>query len=219
MDVARELKMPTKQIYFIRHGETEWNAAKRFQGHTDIPLSEVGKSQAQSLRDLIPTLKADRVISSDLIRAIETAKIACEKLSPEISTHPELREIHLGDAEGVLQADLMIQHGEDKMKRWFSMHPQDRDFRFSGGETKNECVRRVKGFLEVWFEQQPHANCLVVFSHGAVIRNILHSSENSPAETMLIPNCVCQLVEFDSEKKLWTYIRQINSGKSDLVIK
>lgn len=198
-----------KLIYLVRHGETEWNAMKKFQGHTDIPLNDEGRKQAESLIDLMAEINPEIVLSSDLSRAIETAKIACQKIGKEVQIHSDLRETNLGQAEGMFRDDLFAQHGEESLKKWFSIAIEDCDFSFPDGETKMECVKRVKGFLESWLVQVPEEK-IVIFSHGGVIRNMVHSSLNAPTEPVMIHNCACQLVSYHpAEVQRWRYVRQI----------
>lgn len=199
-----------KQIYFIRHGETHWNLIKKFQGHTDIPLNDSGKKQAESLIALLKEIDPDHVLSSDLSRAFETAQIACQNISVAMTVHEELRETNLGEAEGMLREDLLIKHGEKSLEKWFSVAIEDCDFSFTGGETKVECVRRVKGFLESWIDEQGHHEKIVIFSHGGVIRNVVHSSEGQPESPVLIQNCICHLLEYEPHRKVWRYVKQVN---------
>jgi len=91
------------RLYLARHGETDWNAAQRFQGWSDIPLNEVGRKQAAALADRLSVQYFDVVYCSDLQRAIETAKMIV-KLSdckPNLHSDPRLREVHFGDWEGL----------------------------------------------------------------------------------------------------------------------
>jgi probable phosphoglycerate mutase len=94
-------------IYLIRHGQTDWNLERRIQGHTDIPLNDKGKSDAEKAAEEISQLKIDKIISSDLQRAKETAKIIaeCFKRCPIIFDN-RLREISFGDLEGVCVSDI-----------------------------------------------------------------------------------------------------------------
>ena len=66
-------------IYVVRHGQTDWNLEGRFQGRIDIPLNEKGKSQAKKTKEKLEGIKFDKVFSSPLKRALETAKIITEK--------------------------------------------------------------------------------------------------------------------------------------------
>ncbi|MHB0939990.1 MAG: histidine phosphatase family protein, partial [Armatimonadota bacterium] len=87
------------KLYLIRHGQTDWNLAQRFQGQSDIPLNEIGRRQANALADRLSSQPFEVAYSSDLQRALETAKvIAGDRL--EIKTDLRLREMDFGDWEG-----------------------------------------------------------------------------------------------------------------------
>src|SRR5688572_15424188 len=133
--------MTSKRLFVFRHGETDWNVAKRFQGHSDIPLNENGTKQAESLRQLMQSLAPQIVLSSDLSRAFETAKIAVQDLKIHIEAAPELREANLGDVEGMLRDEIIAKWGEGFIERWFDA--TDLDFVFPNGETKIEHSDRM----------------------------------------------------------------------------
>jgi hypothetical protein len=86
-----------KRLMLVRHGETDWNTERRLQGHADIRLSERGRAQAQALRPTVHALCPDRVVTSSLYRARDTAALLGY---PEAESRDELREIHVGDWTG-----------------------------------------------------------------------------------------------------------------------
>lgn len=110
-----------RTFFLIRHGETEWNRLDKKQGHVDIPMNETGHTQAQSIRPLLETLKIERVISSDLIRAIETARGAFPGMPVDNDTR--LREVHIEAGE---KEEAAIQRLEECLKHWLSVAPQSR---------------------------------------------------------------------------------------------
>jgi len=87
-------------LYFIRHGQTDWNLQKKIQGITDIPLNETGIREAQSAAIEIAKKKWDRIISSPLLRARQTAEILNQNIGLKLETDERLREFDLGDLEG-----------------------------------------------------------------------------------------------------------------------
>lgn len=88
-----------RRLTLIRHGLTAWNAEGRFQGQTDVPLSDAGRAQARALADYVAAVQGvDAVVASPLVRAVETARIAFPDRS--IATDARLREIHFGVFEG-----------------------------------------------------------------------------------------------------------------------
>ena len=106
-------------IYYVRHGETDWNAEMRFQGQKDIPLNDTGRQQAKSngrkLAGLLGDAEGFSFISSPLCRATETMEIIREKMGLDrggYSVDERIREVSYGDLEGVTQPELKIRDRE-----------------------------------------------------------------------------------------------------------
>ena len=93
-------------IYLVRHGQTDWNLEKKTQGHTDISLNDNGREQALRVSDLLRNYKIDKIYSSDLLRASETAEIINKCLNLNIILDNRLREINYGDLEGIPRTTL-----------------------------------------------------------------------------------------------------------------
>lgn len=100
-------------IYFVRHGETDWNAARRYQGQRDIPLNDRGREQArrngEALRSLLPAIGDADYVASPFLRARETMEIVrgCLGLPAELyRVDARLKELNYGHWEGLLQDDL-----------------------------------------------------------------------------------------------------------------
>jgi broad specificity phosphatase PhoE len=87
-------------LLLVRHGETDWNAEGRLQGHTDMPLNDLGRRQARALADELAGDGIEAVYSSDLARASETAEIVAERLGLPVGLDPDLREKDWGTWEG-----------------------------------------------------------------------------------------------------------------------
>ena len=91
-----------RKIYIVRHGETDWNKNRLFQGHADVALNETGRGQAEALaRALAQELPFDRIVTSDLCRAKETADILNRGYDTPIFSDPGLREMNFGYWEGL----------------------------------------------------------------------------------------------------------------------
>jgi broad specificity phosphatase PhoE len=88
-------------LLLVRHGETDWNAEGRLQGHTDRPLNDYGRRQARALADRLADDGVTAVYASDLIRARETAEIVAERLGLPVGVDPDLRERNWGNWEGL----------------------------------------------------------------------------------------------------------------------
>lgn len=89
------------RLYLVRHGRTSWNIQGKLQGHADIPLDEVGTSQAISLGQAFESLPLDQILSSDLQRASMTAEYISKATGAGITQRPDLRERNFGDWEGL----------------------------------------------------------------------------------------------------------------------
>jgi broad specificity phosphatase PhoE len=92
-------------LLLVRHGETDWNAEGRLQGHTDRPLNDFGRRQARALADRLAGEDVTAVYASDLERARETAEILAERLGLPVVTEPDLRERNWGNWEGLTGAE------------------------------------------------------------------------------------------------------------------
>lgn len=158
----------TARLILVRHGLTALNAAGRFQGHGDTPLDAVGEAQANALaRHLATNLTSPTVHSSDLTRAVQTARPIAQATGGPLTTHASLREIHVGDWEGRAFADLQSEHPE-RFAGWRSGHP---DFRFPGGESFAEVGARLDTHLR---RHRPRdGETLVLVSHGVAITALL----------------------------------------------
>lgn len=92
-------------IYIIRHGQTDWNVEGRYAGRIDIPLNNKGIEQAKEIKEKLKNVKFDKVFSSPLARAYNTAKIICNN---EIIKDNRIIERSNGDLEGKLKTEIMI---------------------------------------------------------------------------------------------------------------
>ena len=184
-------------IYLVRHGETDWNALGRIQGHTDIPLNAKGIEQAQALIPIVRRLNIKSVLASDLSRAQETARIVTQELDLKINTDSRLREANMGEAEGMKNADMLEKYGHDSLHAWRSNSREHLSYSFPGGETGYEVLDRVTDALAHYSEflESP----VLVVSHGGSIRRILQNALNKSENSFWVPNGVVFPVNFSSE--------------------
>lgn len=156
-------------IYFLRHGETEWNAIRRMQGHADIPLSDKGRAQAarngRALAGEIDAPSRFDFVSSPLIRASETMEIVRREmdLAPKAyRTDPRLREYHMGDWQGLLYDDVCRNAPE-----LIAMRERDPWNFVCPGENAESYARLSERVFE-WLDEVKSDS--VVTSHGGVMR-------------------------------------------------
>ena len=193
------------KTYWWRHGETEWNAQKKWQGHSDIPLNEKGRIQAVSLAELLKDVPLEFIISSDLNRAFHTAKTVAESMGLEILTHEALREGHFGRAEGLTLDQIRSKFGVKLLEEWRSNDERFLDIRFAGGETKREIVTRVKAQVEELLLQYPFKS-VGISTHGGVLRKVLYSIDSEIKLPSPIPNCSCFEIHYDKNLMKWQFI-------------
>jgi probable phosphoglycerate mutase len=143
----------TLELWLVRHGETTYSATKRVAGWSDPPLTDVGRCQAADLRAMLDGREFTGVWSSDLKRAVETARLAWG----EPHRDRRLRECHFGDIEGCTYEEADTDHGE--------IFRDFRGFSTPGGESHLQFHERVHGFID-GLESGRH----LLFVHGGVIR-------------------------------------------------
>ena len=148
------------KIFVARHGQTQWNAEYRVCGRTDLPLTEEGLCQAELLADRTEKLGIDVIISSPMLRAVETAAPTGKRLGIPVMTDERLIEQDYGVYEGVRRDD----PGFLANKRQFSV-------RYPGGESMMDVAFRVYSLLEEIRNNYPGKNVLLV-CHGGVCRVI-----------------------------------------------
>jgi len=152
------------RILVIRHGETDWNAATRLQGHTDIPLNAVGRRQAERLAQALEGEVIDAVYSSDLQRARDTAGAVAFATGAALVLDAGLRERAFGSFEGVRFADIEQRWPEDA-RRWRAREPA---FAPAGGESLDRFYARCVGTAARLAAQHP-GGAVALVAHGGVL--------------------------------------------------
>ena len=152
-------------VLVARHGETDWNAEHRFQGHADRPLNERGRAQAESLADLLDGVPLAAVVSSDLLRARETAELVAARHDLCVRVEPDLREVDVGTWTGRTEPELREAEPE-AYARWRTGLPG-----WSGGETYEQmAVRVVAALLRLAADYEDEGRPILLVGHGATIR-------------------------------------------------
>jgi broad specificity phosphatase PhoE len=142
------------ELYLVRHGETEWSRARRHTGRTDVPLSPVGEAEAKALGQHLRGLEVDRVLSSPLARATDTARLA--GFGDRLETADALLEFDYGDYEGLTSRQIRAARpGWDLFRDGCP-----------GGETVEAAAARARGLLA---ELAADVRALL-FSHGHQLR-------------------------------------------------
>ncbi|MGC2166754.1 MAG: histidine phosphatase family protein [Gallionella sp.] len=188
--------MPTR-ICFIRHGETDWNVAKRIQGQTDIALNETGHNQALAMAFNAAHYNFSAVYSSDLGRAYETARMVADRRGLEVRKMPELRERHYGIFQGITA----IEGSRTFPDAYAHYTERDLDYDFESGESMRRFAQRVTEAIDSLTRH--HSKQLVAaVSHAGVLDIVYRKATGRPLHTprdFVIPNCALNWFRFDGQ--------------------
>ncbi len=147
------------RLVLWRHGQTQWNAERRFQGQSDIPLDDVGQQQAERAARLLAALQPSAIFSSDLIRATATAAPLARLTGLAVTLDKDLRERYGGLWEGLTDADIRTRYPVE--------HSQ---WRPPGGESSVAVAERAVAAMERIADTLTPGSLAVVVSHGAALR-------------------------------------------------
>ncbi len=151
------------KLFLIRHGETDWNLQRRYQGGTDTVLNTTGQGQAKQLIPVLAGQTFDYIYASDLKRVIQTATHA-GIAETDIIKEPRMREISFGKFEGLTHAEVAETYPEE-LEAW----GESRENNIHGGEKMSSVIDRVRSFyvhLRDDFQDGEHILC---FAHGGTI--------------------------------------------------
>jgi len=148
------------EILLARHGETDWNRERRIQGKTDRPLNDAGRAQAAELARALAAERIDAVYSSDLLRALDTARAVAAPRGLDVVTLRELRERDFGTWEGLTDTEILERFPEARTTPW------------GDAETREQLAERVVAALSLIADRHPDGRVLAV-THGGPIRAVL----------------------------------------------
>jgi broad specificity phosphatase PhoE len=155
-------------ILLARHGETDWNAEKRWQGHSDRPLTERGRAQAAALAERLDPTRLEVVYTSDLRRARQTGSVVAERQGVPVKTRQDLREVDVGSWAGLTRQEAAERFPE-AFERWEHGYPG-----WTDGETYEQMTERVVAAVLEIAAKHSDRPALVV-THAGPIR-ALHSA-------------------------------------------
>ena len=162
-------------LLLVRHGETDWNAEGRLQGHTDRPLSDYGRRQAQRLAEELDGDELEVIYSSDLARARETAAIVSKRLGLPVELDPDLREKDWGTWEGLTAVE------RDRVE-------------FVGESTETHQERILRALHRI-SERHPGDARVLVVTHGGSMRRVQTSAMGMALP--VVENCGRWLCTFE----------------------
>ena len=197
------------KLYFIRHGETEWNVKKKIQGKTDVPLNENGRKQARALAERLLKkqqngfLHVKSVYTSPQLRAEDTAMAAAKLLEVPCIRLDGLREMDLGEWEGMNWERIEADYGET----YYYWNGHRRYVHTPGGESYNDVLKRTLDALRVILDKE-ESDVLVV-THSAILMALRCYLAKLPFEEMVarFKTKNTELVEIDAEDILKAMVR------------
>jgi probable phosphoglycerate mutase len=154
-------------IVLLRHGRTAWNTQGRFQGHTDVPLDDIGHRQAQRVAPVLARLYTfASIVSSDLVRAADTARACADVLGLAVRTDERLRERFFGKWEGLTATEISA-GWPGEFAAW--RRGEDAIGLPLGGESRAETAARLHTAVREHADALAPDETLLVVSHGAAI--------------------------------------------------
>ena len=176
-------------LFLIRHGQTVANLEGYYSGQSDVKLTDLGRQQAEAIRPIFSKYSFDRVYSSDLSRAVDTAKLAIPGCEP--IQLPLLRELSIGDLTGESIGAVRDRYGN-----------LNSDFSDFNGENMEMINKRAREFLSI-LEQDP-AEYVAAFTHNGFMKGVLRQMLGSHAATAAVINGNCNIVVLKYANHRWT---------------
>ena len=163
------------RLILVRHGQTEWNANGRYQGQSNVALSELGRRQAECLAAGFPVQGLDAIYSSDLDRARETAECVGRKFDVPVRPEPAFRELSFGDWEGLTYQEISTRWPEEANKLFTAPD----ELKIPNGETFQDLQKRALAKIDALCKGHTDKN-VAVFAHGAINKTILSGLMHIP---------------------------------------
>ena len=168
------------RLYMMRHGETVWNTERRYQGMTDIELSQTGIKQAECAAKRFENIEIDKIYCSPLKRAMATAKPIAKAKKLDIIPEENFREIHFGEWEGMTVPELKAKYGDTYMNFIKNPHLYD----FPGEGNISNVINRLKPSLD---------RIMIMYIMGL---------DNSWFTKMWINNTAISIIEIKDDRRL-----------------
>lgn len=165
------------EIWLVRHGETDWNREQRFMGQQDVPLNNEGLRQAAGLAAGLRGRRFDALVSSDLLRAQQTAGALAAALNLPLQLDARLREVMLGEWQGETYAAVQARFPQ----QWAERYADPLHFRPPGGETVAEMAVRACAAADEIAAACPDGRVLLV-SHGVLLAALICRARELPLD-------------------------------------
>lgn len=181
----------------IRHGETDWNLARRLQGHIDIPLNDTGERQADLAAAGLRDKRFTALYASDLVRAKETAAPLARLFGLQVETTPALRERHYGVFQGLTYEEIEQRYPAEYAR----YRARDPELLPEGGESLLGAAARVRSLLSSLVERHRGESVLLV-THGGVLDLAYRIATGKPLQEprdFAIPNAAHNWLRHDGQ--------------------
>jgi alpha-ribazole phosphatase len=182
------------RLILVRHGETDWNVAGRYQGQADPPLNANGQARAKALAAQLAGTRIEAIYSSDLQRARETAEIIARRLGLTVKLDRRLREINQGEWEGLLVTEVTARYPLE----WAARENDPLGARAPGGESVVEVAARVWAAADEIARAHPVGPVLIV-SHGLALATLLCRVRGVPlqqARDLILDNAKPEMIKW-----------------------
>lgn len=194
------------KIVFIRHGQTEWNITGKYQGQTNVPLSEEGVRQAQKLAENFPLERLDAVHASDLDRAMVTAGCVAARFGLEVQPEAAFRELSFGEWEGLTYEEI-VSRWPDAMENF--LQQPDRLSIPSGESFRDLQARAVARVQELICQYD--GKIIAVVAHGGILRTILCHALHMPLSYLWSIRQFNTALNIVTYEKGWSTVELMNS--------
>ena len=173
------------ELLVLRHGQSQVDLEDRHEGRADFPLTDLGREQARRVGAwLAARYPVDRILTSTLIRAAETAEIVGRALGTPVEPDPSLMEFNNGELAGMLKSESRERFGPLFGNRT-ELAPYER---FPGGETMVEMRARAEHFLSKLLDETPDGKRVLLVTHGGMIAQLFRAYLSLPVETRVFPS-------------------------------
>jgi probable phosphoglycerate mutase len=204
--------MTTTHLYLIRHGQSEGNAERKFGGHTATPLSNRGRKQAAVTARALASAGINVIYSSDLLRAMETARPLADQLKLAINASTAFRERSVGVMEGLTFEAAASTHPEE----YAALLRRDFDYVLAGGESYREMLERAREKLDRLLVEHAGQR-IALFSHtGTICILVLHlmgALESKELKPVWISSSNCGISHFELRDDGFVRVLAVNDTR------
>jgi broad specificity phosphatase PhoE len=191
-------------LFLVRHGQTDWNAERRWQGHADQPLNDAGRAEARALSEAFRGRGLTRIYSSDLTRARETADVVGAVVGVPVELDARLREVDVGEWSGLTPAEVEERYPEGLRRRRAGRTG------WEAGEQFEALGERVLAAVSDIAARHPEESVLVV-SHGGPIRAVATACRGSLDGWVHAGNCDWDVIAVEAGE-----MRRLDSTRGGL---